>query len=230
MKKLIISTTITSALLLGACGGDKDTTEEKQEVTTNSEEKENETNTAETQKEKVDGDSLEVKEGPLTKPGQWTMDGTDKVTLVKIKEVNQTYTLGSINLNIESIKLLSHSQPTEEVKNYVEALTTKSVEGEMNTIQVIYSVENTSDANIMFTAIDTITTDTKAQISGLHDIATSNDYGTYMGKVIVEGLAIYPYSNGSLEEINTVNIITGDVWDNDNPAKLADSQKIEIAL
>jgi hypothetical protein len=82
----------------------------------------------------------------------------------------------------------------------------------------------------MFHTVDTLTTDKKAQIMGIHDLARSSDVGINNGKAAVEGLAILPYFNGPLTDINSVNIITGVVWDNDNPNNLSPIQKIEISL
>lgn len=51
---------------------------------------------------------------------------------------------------------------------------------------------------------DTLTTDTKAQIHSYDNMGLSDDKGSYAGQVIVEGMAIFPYFNGTLEEINTI--------------------------
>lgn len=231
MKKYIFSVAIISTLILGACSSDEKTSEETPKTNTETvaaEESTTEPNTPETTEVAEESESgKEIKDGVLLNAGDWTMSGLDKVTLVKIKEVNETFTMGPINLTIDSIKLLHHSKVDEAMKSYINSVHGKDVE-ELNTIQIIYNVENTSDANVMFRTVDTVTTDTKAQISGMHDMATSNDYGTYMGQVIVDGLKIFPYFNGSLEDINSINIITSDVYDNDSITKLGDGQKIEI--
>ena len=231
MKKLIFSAAIVSSLLLGACGDNEETKEknasnpETEAVT----EESKETNENTEAKEETDSDSLEVKDGPLTKAGQWTMDGEDKVTLVKIKEVNQTYTQGPINLTIESVKLLHHSHVSEETKAYVKNTSGKDIT-ELSTIQLIYKMENTVDNNVMMMVVDTLTTDTKAQIHGYDNMAMSDDTGTYAGQVIVDGLAIFPYFTGPLEDINTVFINTGSAFDSDSGTTLGDSQRIEINL
>lgn len=228
MKKLLY-VGVLSALLLAACG---DTEEKESTAATATEQNEVELNEEPekevAKEEKVD--SNEVKNGPLTEAGQWTVDGENKVTLVKIKNVNQSYELGPLVLNVESVKLLQHSKPDQLTVDLIQNIHNKDVSAELNTIQVIYTIENTSDKNIMFTTISKLTTDTKTQIEGMYNLASSADLGSYAGQVILEGLAIYPYFTGSLEEINTVNIITGDVFDSDSYEKQADSQKIEITL
>lgn len=146
------------------------------------------------------------------------------------KDVNQTYDMAPIKLTIESVKLLQHTNVDTETAEYIKSIHDKDINGELNVIQFIYNVENTTDANIMFHTVDTLTTDTKAQIMGIHDLARSSDVGINNGKAAVEGLAILPYFNGPLTDINSVNIITGVVWDNDNPNNLSPIQKIEISL
>ncbi|UPW82300.1 lipoprotein [Lysinibacillus sp. Ag94] len=224
-KKLIFSAALVLSLGLAGCGEDKAKEEPKKEVTQQPvAEKEN------AQKEEKKVDDNEVKNGPLTKPGQWTMDGESKVTLVKITDPKQTYDIGPVKLTIDSVKLLKHSNVSNEVSETIKNTFGKDINGELNAIQIKYKVENTIDTNVMFHTVDTLTTDTKAQIKGINNIGQNTDNGTYMGKVEVEGLAILPYFNGDLDDINIVNIITGDVWENDKPNKLSESQKIEISF
>lgn len=224
MKKLIFSAALVLSLGLAACGEEKTAGESKEETQTPAS-----AETEKVQKEESKSDDNEVKEGPLTKAGQWTMDGEDKVTLVKIKEVNQTYKQGPINLTIESVKLLHHSNISNETKEYLKNVSGKDVT-ELNTIQLIYKMENTVDDNVMMSAIDTITTDTKAQINGYDSMSLNEDTGSYAGQVIVDGMAIFPYFNGSLEDINTVFINTGMTFNSDSGTNLGDSQRIEIAF
>ncbi|WP_320940043.1 hypothetical protein [Lysinibacillus capsici] len=224
MKKLVFSAALVLSLGLAACGEEKTAGESKEETQTPAS-----AETEKVQKEESKSDDNEVKEGPLTKAGQWTMDGEDKVTLVKIKEVNQTYKQGPINLTIESVKLLHHSNISNETKEYLKNVSGKDVT-ELNTIQLIYKMENTVDDNVMMSAIDTITTDTKAQINGYDSMSLNEDTGSYSGQVIVDGMAIFPYFNGSLEDINTVFINTGMAFNSDSGTDLGDSQRIEIAF
>ncbi|MGG2114035.1 hypothetical protein ABFY60_27005 [Lysinibacillus pakistanensis] len=224
MKKLIFSAALVLSLGLAGCGEDKPKEEPGKEDTKTPVSAEQNV-----QKEESKTDDNEVKEGPLTKAGQWTMDGQDKVTLVKIKEVNQTYKQGPTNLTIESVKLLHHSNVADKTKEYLKNASGKDVT-ELNTIQVVYKVENTVDDNVMMMAIDTLTTDTKAQIHSYDNLASSDDTGSYAGQVIVEGMAIFPYFNGTLEDINTIFINTGMTLNSDAGTRLGDSQRIEIAL
>lgn len=227
MKKLIFSAALLLSLVLVACGEEEEATDVSTASATVKETTATEETAVEESKEDVKTESEEVKSGTLTKAGQWTMDGDDKVTLVKIAELNKTYPMGPINLTIESVKLLHHSNVDSYTKEYVKNVHGKEV-SELGTIQVTYSVENTADRNVMFTSIDTLTTDTKAQILGMHDMANSNDLGTYMGQVIVEGLSIFPYFGEDLGEISVVNLMTSNAFDSDDGETLSEAQKIEI--
>lgn len=227
MKKLLISSVVLLSLL-AACAEEtpkevsKD--EEKQAVSAEA------SQDVETNEEK-EKDENEVKDGPLTIPGQWTTeeDGT-KVTLVKIKEANQTQEIGPFKVTIESVKLFHYTDLPSEDLEYYKAQHDKDVSNGLNIIQIKYTAENTTDANLLFDTVDTVTTDTKAQISGDYNTAITDDDHTFKGQVAVQGVDILPYFNGSLEDINVVNIITSDVFDldSDMPSSLSESQKIEI--
>ena len=228
MKKIIFSAALVLSLGLAGCGEDN----AKEDANKAPETQDTENVAGEGKNEGAESaapDSKEVENGILTEVGQWTMDGDDKVTLVKIKEVNQIYKQGPINFKIESVKLLHHSNISNETKQYFKNLNGKDVT-ELNTIQLTYSMENTSDANVMMMAIETMTTDTKAQIQGYDNMAISDDTGSYAGQVIVEGMDIFPYFNGSLEDINKVYINTGMTFNSDSGDNLGDSQRIEIAF
>ncbi|MCT6925602.1 hypothetical protein [Metasolibacillus sp.] len=235
MKKLFYICSL--ALVLAACGNEDTTDEAKtKEVSATPEQEETQTN-EETETEEKANDDMEVKDGPLLKAGQWTMNGESKVTLIKIKEDNQPYTVGPMILTVKSIKLLQHTNVTTEVEEYITSKFHKNlVDKTMNTIQIEYSIENTAvDKNILFTAIETLTTDTKVQIT-VNDAITENnmipsdDTGNYKGNVVMEGVIAVPYFSGSLNDINTINIITGDVWDDDEGKKINPGEKIEIAF
>ena len=230
-KKLIFSVALILSLGLTGCGNSETKDESKKEfqqtVDTGN------TKNKETTQESKKSDENEVKDGVLSKPGQWTKeDNGSKVTLVKINETKQTHDLGPIKLTIESVKLFQYTDLPEKDIELYKTNYDKDVTNGLNAIQILYSVENTTDTNVMFHTVDTVTTDTKAQIQGLDNIAMSDDTGTYKGKVIVDGVSILPYFSGPIEDINSVNIITSDVWDLDSkmPSSLNSSQKIEIAL
>lgn len=237
MKKLFYICSL--ALVLAACGSEDATKEAKeasetpkQENTQNTDTTDTQTDsTNETQENEVETDDMEVKDGPLLKAGQWTMNGESKVTLIKIKEDNQPYTVGPMILTVKSVKLLQLTNVPVDIAESIKTLHGQEViDGVLNTIQIDYSVENTTDKNIMFKAVDAITTDTKAQILASYNMAQSNDPGNYKGQVIVDGVTTLPYFNGKLEEINAIKVVTGDVWDDDERKKLSPSQKIEIAF
>lgn len=227
MKKIIFSAAIVSALMLGACGSEEadqeSAKEENVEVKSNTES----TETAEVE-EKEDEPEGEKVDGPLTEPGQWTMDGESKVTLVKMKELNQTYEVGPMKVTIESVKLLKNENISAEFQEALNSTFSKDVGDAIATLQFIYKVENTSDQDIMFNAFNMVTTDTKTQIDGMYNLTNSDDNGVYFGKVVVDGLMVLPYLNDDIENVNRVTVSTGTVLHNDELATLADAIKIDI--
>lgn len=227
MKKLIFSSAIVSALMLGACN-----TEEADQGSTKEENAEVESNAESAEKEEVVEEEKEDKQvdGPLTEPGQWTMDGESKVTLVKMKELNQTYEVGPMKVTIESVKLLKNENISAEFQEALDSTFSKEVGDAIATLQFIYKVENTSDQDIMFRTFNMVTTDTKAQIDGMYNLTTSDDDSVYFGKVVVDGLMVLPYLNDDIENVNRVTVSTGSVLLNDELESLADSIKIDIDL
>lgn len=221
------------ALTLGLAGCSGDTTGEKSQqdvqksaITENTQDKE-------TKRDANETDENEVKDGVLTKPGQWTMeDDGSKVTLIKIKEANKINNVGPIKLTIESVKLFQYTNLPKEDIEYYKNNHDKDVTNGLSAIQIKYTVENTTNFNLMFNAVAAVTTDTKTQVDGSLDTAMSDDKGSFNGKVAVQGVRILPYFSGSLEDINIVNIITSDVYDldNDMPSSLSPYKKIEIAF
>lgn len=225
MKKIIFSAAIVSSLILGACGS-----EEADQDKDKKENAESHSNADSDQKETTTEKADEEVDGPLTEPGQWTMDGETKVTLVKIKELNQTYDVGPMKVTIDSVKLLKNENITEELKEAVSSTFGKEIGDTLSTIQFMYKVENTSADDIMFHAFNTVTTDTKAQIDAMYNMGTTTDAGTYLGQVVVDGLMVLPYLNEDIENVNKITVTTGDVWYNNEATKIADSSKIEIDL
>lgn len=204
-KKLLICFTVLSlAIFLSAC------------TSSNANKTSNDGSEAKTVSKKEKDDN-KVKDGPLTEIGQWAKesDGT-KVTLKKIATLEETLDLDPIKLTLHDVKLL------ERVGG----------EDDGNVIQVRYTVENTSDKEIMFDTIEIITTNTKKQIDvmleNMSGIAAGP--GEYYGKVKEEGFIIVPYPGDSFDELTSIRLITGDVWDNNQPDKFHESVTREVVF
>lgn len=168
-------------------------------------------------KKEEDDREEEVKNGPLTEIGQWAKesDGT-KVTLKKIATLEETLDLDPIKLTLHDVKLL------ERIGG----------ENDGNVIQVGYTVENISDKEIMFDAIEIITTNTKKQIDVILENMSgiASGQGEYYGEVKEEGFIIVPYPGDSFDELTSIRLITGDVWDNNQPDKFHESVTKEVVF
>lgn len=201
MKKILFFM-IISMLLLVACNGESSTNKEKnndlvksENIDTSEDDKKEDSNEDEV------NDENEVKEGPLTEIGQWTkdVDGTI-VTLKNIVFLEKTLDLNPIKLELHEIKLLERAKGDEL----------------LNTIQVTYTTENLSDKNITFNGITVITTNTKHQIDVLlENLGYYPDagIGEYYGNIKREGIIIVPYLEESFEELESISLITDDIWD-----------------
>lgn len=161
--------------------------------------------------------SDEIKDGPLTEVGQWAKenDGT-KVTLKKIEALEETLNLNPIKMTLHNVKLF------ERVGG----------ENDGNVIQVDYTVENISEKEIMFHAINKITTNTKHQIDVMVENMSGTDAGPgeYYGKVKEKGFIVVPYPEDSIDDLSSIKLITGDVWDNNQPDKYHESVTKEIVF
>lgn len=163
-------------------------------------------------KKKVDED--EVKDGPLTEIDQWVKvdDGT-KVTLKGLAQLDKVLDLDPIQLTIRDVKLM------ERVGGDLDG----------NVIQVSYTVENFSEKEIMFHAINIITTNTKRQIDVmLENTSGSAGLGQYYGEVKEDGFIVVPYPEESFEGLTSIKLITGAVWDDNQPDKYHESITQEV--
>lgn len=155
-------------------------------------------------------------DGPLTEIGQWAKedDGT-KVTLKKMVKLNKALDLNPVEMTIQDVKLLERT----------------GGEYDGNVIQVQYTVENLSETEIMFHGIKVITTNTKRQIDVMQeDTSASAESGEYYGAVKKDGFIVVPYPEESFEELTSVKLITGDVWDKNQPDRLHESITLEVAF
>lgn len=202
---------MASILLLSACGQNGTTEKNDIAITENEKEKDvTESNTSTNDR----GDGNEVKDGPLTKVGQWTKenDGT-RVTLKKLEKLDKTIDMTPIKLTLKEIKVLERNGGTEDG----------------NIIQISYTTENTSNEEIMFHPIKTITTNTKHQIDVLSEnVSGSLGGGEFYGEVVKDGFIIVSYPEDNLTDLESLKLITGSVWNNDSPEILFEEVTEEI--
>ncbi|MEY9974169.1 hypothetical protein ABH966_004579 [Lysinibacillus sp. RC46] len=97
--------------------------------------------------------------GPLTEVGQWKFlgNGYNKATLVNIKNVDKTYDMGAIKFTIESINFVQLTNLPEFTVKQIKEKHGKDLNDELNLIDISYKVENTTDKDIVFHPVDTVT-------------------------------------------------------------------------
>lgn len=113
-------------------------------------------------------DNKKVTSGELLKVGQWHNDpAAGKVTLERIvSPTNAEINYGSMNFKIKSIKLLKYEPKTSEQKeNIATAFNTLDVSSSAYVVQVIYTLDNTSDSELQFNGIKSLVTNYGQQLS-----------------------------------------------------------------
>lgn len=215
MRKLLFI--LVSVILLAACGYDNKTVSDNEEklptqveTTEDNEMKEETENNKEAKEESSEGELLEV--------GQVRYDSSVKasVELMAINEINETIDLDPMKLTIKSIKIVKYSEVEEELAlNEVE-----NILGERRdpfyAIQMIYNMENTVENNVEFSMpIKYVVLNTGEQIEVMNnDLAwDKNNGGVFYGKVKKESFFIALIESSKVEDISSIKIVTGNLWD-----------------
>lgn len=204
MKKLIALMAL--ALTLTACGGYQKPKETKDEVKQEEVAKEE---SKEEIKEEVKEETEEVvqeanEDDIFSYVGKTFDNDVNKIDVLKAGRIDETYNLGPVNLTVYGIISGRMKDFDEESKAYYDT------DEPVDTVMIVYSVENTEDKKITFyVGQSPITTDTKEQIDP--DLfAGIEGGGDMLGKVEKEGVNIYyPKDAESIKEItwhiNSVN-------------------------
>jgi len=162
-------------------------------------------------------DNNYISSGPLTKVGQWSKSDVGvKDTLMGISTPEKRIILGPLKITIHDIKLLKDENIPEDTVDEIDNLLNVNIGNSINTIQIDYTIENTSNKNVGFNLIDTLTTNTKIQINGNDYIGTQSDDGRYIGKVKVDNSKIFLYQQDTFDNLNSISLLTTDVYDDDN--------------
>lgn len=212
MKKIIyLIAVVLLIILISGCSNDNDNAKATStHPKTTSTKSKNNTTTSKT-------DSNYVSSGPLTKVGQWSKSDVGvKDTLMGISTPEKTIILGPLKITIHDIKLLKDENIPEDTVDEIDNLLNVNIGNSINTIQIDYTIENTSNKNIGFNLIDTLTTNTKVQIDGNDYIGTKSNDGRYIGKVKVDNSKIFLYQQDTFDNLNSISLLTTDVYDDDN--------------
>lgn len=198
MKRLLF---LLIFILLVGCSNDE--TQEQTQTDDETEQEENENETEE--------DSL-----ILTNVGDTINDNGATLELLAIEEVNETIDLDPIKLTIDDIKIIRMSDFSgSDTEVYMEQFTEKET---VDYIQVMYSMENTVDENVDFISpISHLVLDTGEQINVNHNdfMLHPDNLDTFYGTVTKEAGISAIIDNSSVDDINTVKIITGFVMNED---------------
>lgn len=176
----------------------------------------------------------------LIKVGQTHEDDKGKATLKAIKDVNQTYKAGPIELTVKEMKEI-HLRPSYGMIDYFHVLTH---EEEFDFVKLAVEIKNTSSEQVSFAPVALLKTNTGETFDWEKDIYLEDLNGQIAGKetkagnlgFIVnaegghghEGAGVQEnhHENGE-KDIKWIEITTSDVFDK-NEKKIADSQKIKI--
>lgn len=204
MKKIIALMAL--ALTLTACGGDQKPKESKEEVKQEEVAKED---TKEEIKEEVKEETEEVvqeanEDDIFSYVGKTFDNDVYKIDILKAGRIDETYNIGPVNLTVYGIISGRMKDFNEEFQAYYDT------DEPVDTVMIVYSVENTEDKKITFyVGQSPVTTDTKEQIDP--DLfAGLEGGGEMLGQVEKDGANVYyPKDAESIKEItwhiNSIN-------------------------
>ncbi len=138
--------------------------------------------------------------------------------------------MGAIKFTIESINFVQLTNLPEFTVKQIKEKHGKDLNDELNLIEISYKVENTTDKDIVFYPVDTLTINNKIQIKSKDYVHQTSDSQTFINKVVDKRIYLIPTLEVPFSEINTINIITSDVLNKENSAISNPSKNIRINL
>ncbi|MCY8061153.1 DUF4352 domain-containing protein [Bacillus spizizenii] len=172
----------------------------------------------------------------LLKVGQTFSDDKGKAVLKDIKQVNQTYKIGDVELTVKEMKLI-HLRPDYSMIDYFHVLTHDE---EFDFVKVFVDIKNTSSKKVNVAPIALMKTNTGETFDWNKDIYLEELNGELEGGAEKSGNLgfIVNASSGHAhdedadnkkkeKEIKRIEITTSDVFDH-NHKKISDAQKIKI--
>lgn len=171
----------------------------------------------------------------LTKAGQTFSDDKGKAVLKDIKQVNQTYKIGDVELTVKEMKLI-HLRPDYSMIDYFHVLTHDE---EFDFVKVFVDIKNTSSKKVNVAPIALMKTNTGETFDWNKDIYLEELNGELEAGAeksgnlgfIVNASSGHDHDEEShqkkAKEIKWIEITTSDVFDH-NHQKISDAQKIKI--
>lgn len=205
MKKMIIGTSLTAALLLAGCGEESAVTTKEDKTTVKADEK-SDTSSAKSEEKKEES---KVEKSEL---GEKTVHFTNKKLGISTK-------LGPINFKINKVQT-STFKPVEDYKQMFDN------KDQVTLIAFEVESENTSDATINFHPNQAkLTTNTGEQIDA--SLVLSEDVGgEFIGKVKKTGNVIF-LANSAPEKITDIKFIA-DAPNDENFESLGERYTVDI--
>ncbi|RPJ99693.1 hypothetical protein BSBH6_03705 [Bacillus subtilis] len=171
---------------------------------------------------------------PLLKVGQTFSDDKGKAVLKDIKQVNQTYKIGGVELTVKEMKLI-HLRPDYSMIDYFHVLTHDE---EFDFVKVFVEIKNTSSKKVNVAPIALMKTNTGETFDWNKDIYLEELNGELEGGAeksgnlgfIVNASSSHDHDKEAEKkeaEIKWIEITTSDVFDH-NHKKISDAQKIKI--
>ncbi|WP_404274385.1 hypothetical protein [Exiguobacterium undae] len=215
MKRLIMGTSLTAALLLAGCAEESADTTKSETTTVAKTEKKEETNSEAKKEVTTEKTSEKKEESPKVEKSEF---GT-KTNYFTNKKLDISTKLGPINFKINKVQT-STFKPVEEYKEMFDE------KDKLTLIVFEVEAENTSDETINFHPNQaTLTTNTMEQIEA--SIVLSEDVGgEFIGKVKKKGNVIF-LADAAPEKITAVKFIA-DGPNNEKFETLAERYTVDV--
>ncbi|MEC1667039.1 DUF4352 domain-containing protein [Bacillus mojavensis] len=171
----------------------------------------------------------------LLKVNQTFSDDKGEAILKDIKQVNQTYKIGNVELTVKEMKLI-HLRPDYSMIDYFHVLTHDE---EFDFVKVFVDIKNTSSEKVNFAPVALMKTNTGETFDWNKDIYLEELNGELEAGAEKSGNLGFivnaasghahdePSADKKKKEIKWIEITTSDVFDQ-NHKKISDSQKIKI--
>lgn len=213
MKKLLLGTVLSTALLLAACGGEteEDTSAEETdtETTETAAEKAEDTAAVETEEE-----TEEVEEEPKT----------EGVETVKEVEPGETTQIENVNLTVNKAQI-NRVEVNEELAIFLDGY---EVGDKVDNLVIEYTVENTTEApRDFFLDQSVVVTSTGQQIEPDMFLA-ENITASMLGAIEYTGTVPYIMDEGAGDDIEWVDINIPAMLDGESYDRVAEETKVRI--
>ncbi|KGM45687.1 DUF4352 domain-containing protein [Neobacillus niacini] len=167
----------------------------------------------------------------LLKVGQTFSDSKGEAILKAIKQVNQTYKVGPIELTVKEMKKI-HLRPDYSMIDYFHVLTHDE---EFDFVKVFVEIKNTSSEKVNFAPIAFLKTNTGETFDWEKDIYLEELNGELAGNstksgnlgFIVNAAESGTHNGGEAENIEWIELTTSDVFSKEE-TKINESEKIKI--